>query len=84
MNDLTIEREIIIDASIAKVFRAITNPDQLTQWFPDVALLEPKEGGDIVFTFLKEKSISDKNLDKNYRVVGKVIKIIPNRDIYIN
>ena len=82
MNDLTIEREIIIDASIEKVFGAITNADQITQWFPDVAILEPKEGGDVMFTFLKEKScISGKNLDKNYRVVEKVIKIIPNKEL---
>lgn len=57
MNDLTIEREIIIYASIEKVFGAITNADQLTQWFPDVAILEPKEGGDVMFTFLKKNLI---------------------------
>jgi uncharacterized protein YndB with AHSA1/START domain len=50
MNDLTIKQEIIIDAPIEKVFRAITDADQLTQWFRDVTILEPKEGGDVQFT----------------------------------
>ena len=54
MNDLSIKQEIIIDASIEKVFRAITDADQLTQWFPDVTILEPKEGGDAIY-FLKKQ-----------------------------
>ncbi len=82
MNDLTIKREIIIDASIENVFRAITNQEQLTQWFPDIAILEPKEGGEVAFTFLKEKSHNkEQELDKDYHVVGKIIKIIPNKEL---
>jgi uncharacterized protein YndB with AHSA1/START domain len=85
MNDLTIKQEIIIDASIEKVFRAITDADQLTQWFPDVTILEAKEGGDVQFTFLKDKS--DKlekhlhKLDKDHHVVGKIMKIVPNKEL---
>jgi uncharacterized protein YndB with AHSA1/START domain len=85
MNDLTIKQEIIIDASIEKVFRAITDADQLTQWFPDVTILEAKEGGDVQFTFLKDKSDKlDKHLhklDKDHHVVGKIMKIVPNKEL---
>lgn len=85
MNDLTVKQEIIIDTSIEKVFRAITDADQLTRWFPDVTILEPKEGGDVLFTFLKDKSDKlDKHLhklDKDYHVVGKIIKIVPNKEL---
>ena len=85
MNDLTIRQEIIIDASIQRVFRAITDANQLTQWFPDITILEPKEGGNVKFTFLRNKS--DKlekhihKLDKDHHVVGKIIKIVPDKEL---
>ena len=85
MNDLTIRQEIIIEASIQNVFKAITDADQLTQWFPDVTILEPKEGGNVQFTFLKDKlDKSDKHihkLDKDHKVIGKITKIVPNKEL---
>jgi uncharacterized protein YndB with AHSA1/START domain len=47
MNDdyTVINREIIIDAPIEKVFSAVSDQDQLTHWFPDIAVLEKREGG---------------------------------------
>lgn len=72
-----INREIIINVPIDKVYSAITDVEQLTRWFPDVVVLEPKEDGKVEFQFLKEKS---ENLDKNYNVIGKIVKIIPNRE----
>jgi uncharacterized protein YndB with AHSA1/START domain len=32
-------------------FKAITDPNELTNWFPDQAILEPKIGGKIKFSF---------------------------------
>ncbi|MGD1838017.1 MAG: SRPBCC family protein [Nitrososphaeraceae archaeon] len=77
-NKGVISREIIINASIDDVFVAITDANKLTQWFPDIVNLEPKEGGKVEFQFLKEKS---ENLDKDYHVIGKIIKIIPNKEL---
>ena len=37
-----IKKTIVIDASPELVFRAITDPNELTNWFPDQAILEPK------------------------------------------
>jgi len=47
----TIERSIEIGASLSTVFEVITNPVHLTEWWPDEALFEPKQGavGRIVF-----------------------------------
>jgi uncharacterized protein YndB with AHSA1/START domain len=35
MPDLTIEQEIVIEAPMEVVWRTITEPDQITQWFAD-------------------------------------------------
>ena len=42
---IVIEKNIVIDASPEVVFKAITNQDELTNWFPDQAILEAKLGG---------------------------------------
>jgi uncharacterized protein YndB with AHSA1/START domain len=40
-----IKKTIVIDASPEVVFKAITDPNELTNWFPDQAILEPRVGG---------------------------------------
>jgi uncharacterized protein YndB with AHSA1/START domain len=35
MNDLTIERDVLIEAPVDVVWRTITEPDQISQWFAD-------------------------------------------------
>jgi uncharacterized protein YndB with AHSA1/START domain len=39
-----IEREIVINAPVEVVWRTITEPDQITQWFADKVELEVKPG----------------------------------------
>jgi uncharacterized protein YndB with AHSA1/START domain len=39
-----IEREIVIDAPVEVVWRTITEPDQITQWFADKVELEVEPG----------------------------------------
>jgi uncharacterized protein YndB with AHSA1/START domain len=46
MTDLTIEREILIEAPADVVWRTITEPDQVTQWFADRVELDARPGGD--------------------------------------
>ncbi len=46
MTELTIEREIVIDAPVAVVWRTITEPDQIEQWFADRVELDLAVGGD--------------------------------------
>jgi uncharacterized protein YndB with AHSA1/START domain len=42
--DYRIEREIVIDAPVEVVWRAITEPDQISQWFADKVELEIEPG----------------------------------------
>ena len=49
-----IEKTMIINASPEIVFKAITDPDELTNWFPDQAILEPRVGGKMKFSFFKD------------------------------
>ena len=51
-----IKKTIVIDAPADIVFKAITDPAELTNWFPDHAILEPRVGGKIRLSFYKEKS----------------------------
>jgi uncharacterized protein YndB with AHSA1/START domain len=46
MTDLTIEREILIEAPADVVWRTITEPDQVTQWFADRVELDARPGGE--------------------------------------
>jgi uncharacterized protein YndB with AHSA1/START domain len=49
---MIIEREIFIEAPVDVVWRAITEPDQIVQWFSDEADVELKDGyeGALIFT----------------------------------
>jgi uncharacterized protein YndB with AHSA1/START domain len=45
-----IMKTIIIEASTDTVFKAITEQEELTQWFPNQAILEPRVLGKVRFT----------------------------------
>jgi uncharacterized protein YndB with AHSA1/START domain len=47
----TIEKEIVINAPAEAVYRVITEPDQISQWFTDAAELDPVPGGEGTLTF---------------------------------
>ena len=51
MTDLTIEREILIEAPADVVWRTITEPDQIEQWFADRVELDLSPGGGGTFVF---------------------------------
>jgi Activator of Hsp90 ATPase homolog 1-like protein len=57
-HNLEIKKTIIIDASSEVVFKAITEPEELTQWIPDQAILVPKIGGKVRFVTLKKFILS--------------------------
>src|SRR5919108_4245187 len=75
---IEIKKSIVIDSSPEVVFNAITNPEELTQWFPDQAILEPKVGGKFRFSFSKEKS---KELERDYSPEGTVKELVPNKKV---
>ena len=60
---MEVRKEITINASQSRVFKAITDPQQLTQWFPDVISIEPKIGGKISFKAFEPNSDNFQNKD---------------------
>jgi uncharacterized protein YndB with AHSA1/START domain len=56
MTGFTIEREVMIDAPVEVVWRTITEPDQITQWFAEKAELELAPGGHGFMTFDEDHS----------------------------
>jgi uncharacterized protein YndB with AHSA1/START domain len=73
-----IKKNIVIDATPEVVFKAITDPNELTQWFPDQAILEPKVGGKIKFSFFKTDS---EYRQMDYFPEGTITEIIQNKKI---
>ncbi len=72
---MDIKKELVIDASVSRVYDAITDMKQISQWFPDVASLEPKIGGKIIFRFSSPSSnVSD-------IIEGKIIEIEKNKKL---
>ena len=46
-----LKKEIVISASVDKVYSALITPEQLTQWFPNITTIEPKVGGKYFLDF---------------------------------
>ena len=51
MHAPSIERDILIAAPPAVVWRTVTEPDQITRWFSDAAEVELRPGGQGLLTF---------------------------------
>ena len=76
---MEIKKELVVKAPPARVYKAIIDPEQLTQWFPDIASLEPKIGGKVSFRFLQSKA--DNLIDKDYTMEGKVVELEENKKL---
>ena len=76
--NLEIRKSIIIEAPPELVFKAISNPKELTRWFPDEAIMEPKVEALVRFVTLKEIH-PEWNLDKDYIMEGTVKEFVPNK-----
>ncbi|MGH9966163.1 MAG: SRPBCC family protein, partial [Nitrososphaeraceae archaeon] len=73
---MEIRKSIVIDASPEIVFQAITDPNELTRWFPDQAILEPKVEGKMKFSFFKTDS---EYRQMDYFPEGTITEFIPNK-----
>jgi uncharacterized protein YndB with AHSA1/START domain len=47
----SIERDVILPAPPARVWTALTRPDQLSAWFGTQATIDLRPGGEVVFTW---------------------------------
>ena len=77
---MEIKKTIIVNTSADKVFKALTEPEELTQWFQDEAILEPKVTGKIRFTTLRELH-PDWKLDRDYINDGIIKQYVPNKKL---
>jgi hypothetical protein len=80
MNDKdydTIKKEIVINASVDKVYSALIDPEQLAQWFPNIATMEPRVGGKIFFRFSKEVTKKKIMMLLEQSLVSSQMKICP-------
>ena len=75
---MEIKKELVIKSPPSKVFKAITDPQQLTQWFPDVAFIDPKIGGKISFKFSKS---NPDNVIQDHIIEGEIIELEKNKKI---
>jgi uncharacterized protein YndB with AHSA1/START domain len=78
-NLIKITKTIVIDAPPDIVFKAISDPAELTNWFPDHAILEPRVGGKVRFSFYKEKSAAEHQRD--FLQEGTVKEFIPGKKL---
>lgn len=68
----SIYHSLVIDADLTKVFRSISEPDQLINWWPDQCAGNQEPGGEYNFYFSPE-----------YNWKGIVSKLVPNRAFYM-
>jgi uncharacterized protein YndB with AHSA1/START domain len=76
---IVIEKNIVIDASPEVVFKAITDQEELTNWFPDQAVFEAKLGGKVKFSFYKDNEREYREFD--FFPEGTIIEFIPNKKV---
>ncbi len=77
-NLIEIKKTRVIDAPADIVFKTITDPAELTNWFPDHAILEPRVGGKIRLSFYKEKSTE---LERDHLQEGTIKEFIPGKKV---
>jgi uncharacterized protein YndB with AHSA1/START domain len=79
--NLEIRKTIIIEASPEIVFKAITEPEEITQWFQyaDQASVEPKVGGKFRLIALNEAHPECGGRD--YDTQGSIKEFIPNKKL---
>jgi uncharacterized protein YndB with AHSA1/START domain len=80
---LEVTKNIVIDAPPEVVFKAITDQNQLTNWFPDQAILEAKVGGKMKFSFYKNSKRGNQECgrDTDKFAEGTVTEFILNKKI---
>ncbi len=80
---LEVTKNIVIDAPPEVVFKAITDQNQLTNWFPDQAILETKVGGKMKFSFYKNSKRGNQECgrDRDYFHEGTINEFTLNKKI---
>ena len=81
MTENEIRKIVEIDASPEVVFKVLTDPNELTNWFPDAAMLEPKVGGKFKFSFFKDSARACGKRDADSFNEGRILEFVPNKKL---
>ncbi len=81
MTENEIRKTIEIDASAEVVFKAISDPSELTNWFPDAVILEPTIGGKTKFSFSKDSKRTTCVRDHDKSNEGRVLEFVKNKKL---
>jgi uncharacterized protein YndB with AHSA1/START domain len=74
MTEEIIKKTIVIEAPPSAVFRALTDEQELTQWFPSQAKMEARVGGVVEFRFIRPDG-------ENHMLYGRVLEIVPDKKL---
>ena len=72
-----ITKEVLIDAPVSKVWKAITDKEDMKQWYFDIAAFKPEVGYEFQFTGPGEQY----KQYKQYRHICKITEVIPNKKL---
>lgn len=72
-----IRKEIIIDQSVERVWEALTQPEEMKNWYFNIPNFEPKKGE--IFDFIV--SFTDEDGEHNFRHLFKIMKVIPTEKL---
>ncbi len=81
MSEKEIRKIVEIDAAPEVVFKALTDPKELTNWLPDAAMLEPKVGGKFKFSFYKDSARACEKRDGDSFNEGRILEFVPNKKL---
>ncbi len=78
MADEELRKEIVVEASPAVVFKALTDEEELVEWMPTGAKMDARVGGEYEFKYYWP----ERNIDSTAR--GKVLELIPNKKLIVH
>jgi len=70
-----LRKTIVMDASPAVIFKALTDEKELVKWMPSQATMDARVGGEYEFKY----HWADRNIDGVVR--GKILELIPNKKL---
>lgn len=71
------EKEILIKQNTENVWKALTQPKRMKEWYFNISHFEAKEGE--IFDFIV--TITDEDGEHDFRHLFKIIEVIPNKKL---
>ncbi|MFI5237681.1 MAG: SRPBCC domain-containing protein [Ignavibacteriales bacterium] len=73
-NSSPVIKEVLLNASVSKVWKAITDKDEMKQWYFDLAEFKPEVGFEFQFNGKSEEGV-------NYLHLCKITEVIPEKKL---